>query len=223
MKKLIYGVILFTIFIMIAFSVLPKETQAISKIIKSNESEEEYTIYLERKTKWEEKYKNKQIMLDISMKVIIAIIIFNVILFSVLLNKGKNLQSFYKIIQISLLFLLELLYIIKFYIPLSPLPPGVVYSAKMRVDTYIMQFAIIEICILYINELFKKKNKIQLFIGSIITGVIFIIYEIIKVSSTMAIEENLLKVLYYITVTNILFLPLYLSKKELKEEENVRI
>ena len=223
MKKLIYGIALCTIIIMIVFSILPKQTQAISEIIKNNTSEEEHTVYLERKTEWEEKYRNKQIILDISMKVLIVIIIFNVILFSVLLNKGKKLQSIYKIIQISLLFLLELLYIIKFYIPLPPLPTGAVYSAKMRVDTFIMQFAIIEICILYINELFKKKNKIQLFIGSIITGVIFIIYEIIKVSSTIAIEENLLKVLYYITVTNILFLPLYLSKKELKEEENVRI
>ncbi len=223
MKKLIYGIVLCIIIIMIVFSILPKQTQAISEIIKNSTNEEEYTFYLERKAEWEEKYKNKQIILDISMKVIIAIIIFNVILFSVLLNKGRNLQSIYKIIQILLLFLIELLYIIKFYIPLPPLPTGAVYSAKMRVDTFIMQFAIIEICILYINELFKKKNKIQLFIGSIITGVIFIIYEIIKISSTVGVEENLLKVLYYMAVTNILFLPLYLSKKELKEEENVRI
>lgn len=222
MKKTICGIIVFIIVMTTIFITLPEKTQAISEVI-NNTSKEEHVVYLERKAEWEEKYINKEIVLDISIKVIIAIIIFNVILFSILLYKGKKLESIYKIIQIALLFLLELLYTIKFYIPLPPLPPGAVYSAKIRLDTYIIQFAIIEICILYINELFQKKNKSQLLIGSIISGAIFIIYEIIKASSIVLVEENILKVLSYIALTNILFLPLYLSKKELEEEENVRL
>lgn len=79
-----------------------------------------------------------------------------------------------------------------------------------------IKFAVAEIILLFIT-LFVDK-KIYIFSGSILFGVVLLVYNIVG--------DYYLKILpsiVSIIITNILFLPLYLKKESLEEEENVRL
>lgn len=223
--KRILKLIAISVIALMMFFALVKPVEAISDLNLMNEAEEFLSIDIERyrqqewekRKAWEEQYANKKIFLENSMYVVTTIIVFNIILFSILINKSKNskIDLIYKILQIIFLVLICVLYKIWDEIPGMPggTAPAVI-SWKDQLRSVILNDALIISINLFVTIFIKKRS--YLLGSSILFAVIF--YGFLFIGYNIEVGFISLFIL-----TNIIFLPLHLKKKKLKEEENVRI
>lgn len=163
-----------------------------------------------------EGHKNEILNLKIIIILVISLVIFNILLFSILQYKGRKLEHLYKIVQIIFLILI-ITPIFNLYVSI-----GAIESIWGIVSIFIP----IEIFIMLITLFIRKKN--YLFVNSIISGLLFVIIADIIINYEFnSIFNRIIGSIGYsiilVIITNILFLPLYLKKEEIKEEENVRI
>lgn len=219
MKKLVTLIIIFVIATTTIFTIA-KPVEAISVIIEDTEMflEEQNMKMEEEYNQWHEKYFGKTIFLQHAIHIIGLIIVLNIIIFSVLINKTKNekIDLIYKIIQIIFLVLIFILYKIKTIIPEKP---GCCISEMELWVKFILNYSIIQAFNSFIT-IFINKRK-YLFYSSILFIAVYTIYY----SSIRFYSSNfwISGIICMIIITNFLFLPLYLKKNKLKEEENVRI
>lgn len=217
MKKTVWQVLLCCCIIIISIITLGKKVEATHTSIENTGLEEFIAEEKEQQKQWREKYYNKSLFLENCMYIFVAILIFNVIAFSIMSYKGKKIHLIYKILQILFLLLIFVFY--KIWIKIHE-PWGARIAVIMPWDDIwrpiMIKFAVAEIILLFIT-LFVDK-KIYIFSGSILFGVVLLVYNIVG--------DYYLKILpsiVSIIITSILFLPLYLKKESLEEEENVRL
>lgn len=220
--KRILKLIAISVIVLMTFFVLVKPVKA-NSVLSDLGDYIEQSQERERQAQqaWEDQYLDKMTFLENSMYVVAFIIVFNIILFSILINKSKNskIDLIYKILQIILLVLIFVLYKIWNEIPGMPggVAPAVVLLWEDQLRPAIMMNFTIIISINLLLSIFIKK-KSYLFSSTILILLILIFFAILAGGGI-----SLLPIIVLIILTNIIFLPLYLNKNKLKEEGNVRI
>lgn len=219
MKKTVWQALLCCCIIIISIITLGKKVEATHTSIENTGLEEYIAEEKEQQKQWREKYYNKSLFLENCMYIFVAILIFNVIVFSIMSYKCKKIHLIYKILQILFLLLIFAFYKIWIKIPNDPLTAKLAGMSPWDSNWWrpiMIKFAVAEIILLFIT-LFVDK-KIYIFSGSILFGVVLLVYNIVGYY-----DLKILPSIVSIIITNILFLPLYLKKENLEEEENVRL
>lgn len=110
MKKTVWQVLLCCCIIIISIITLGKKVEATHTSIENPGLEEFIAEQKEQQKQWREKYYNKSLFLENCMYIFVAILIFNVIAFSIMSYKGKKIHLIYKILQILFLLLIFVFY-----------------------------------------------------------------------------------------------------------------